>query len=223
MEIKDGKARINASYGLKLPTADVQYGSEDVHLSVTVEFDVDGEFDSIKDRLLEVEADLVTEVKLATFAQLEVEAKELASGVIAPDLSKYAKAAGKGNGSGSRSGGTSRQGSRSSNGRNAKSNGGSRSSNRGTGSRRGSGTTGADKSNLPRVELEVEVYGDEIVATFIDQRDLKRDGTYKPTAADFQEEGGKTGLWLARNGEPNENVLEALDNAGVEYEWDEFV
>lgn len=224
MEINEGVAKVSASYSLKLPT-DVPYASEDVYMNLTLEIPVEGDLQAVKDRLLDVEAELATEVKLAVFAQLDVEPKELPSGVIAPDLSKFNKG---GNNKG-KSSSTKRQGNRSNSGRSGKSNGGRNTSRRGTGGRRGSnGSSGADKSNLPRVDLAGYLNpfeADEWVeSTFIDVRDLKRDGTYSARAADFSEDGGKIQLWITnKDGTPNDDVLEALDEAGIDYDIEEFV
>jgi hypothetical protein len=47
MNIADGILRISSSYGLKIPGA-VKYASEDEHVSISLEFPVEGDVGAIR-------------------------------------------------------------------------------------------------------------------------------------------------------------------------------
>lgn len=232
MKIENGTVRINAGYTLKLPSRDVTYASEDTHLGASIEFalDDDVEFEALADQIIDLEAQLAAEVKLAVFAQMGVQPTEIGDNILAPDLSDFKPAEkGSSKGKGGRSQG--RTGNRSGNGRGGKSNGGSRSSRTNGGSNRSAGRpakqTSTDRSELPIVTLEGDIgwQGEYLEATeFYDQRPLKRNGDFSPRAADFQQVDGKLSVWITdRDGFANDIVLDALDDAGVEYDVDEFV
>lgn len=87
-----------------------------------------------------------------------------------------------------------------------------------------------DKSKLPVVAIDFFGTGDKIA--FQDQRPAKREGAYKPTAADFQSiqkfdlgQGDRNiplWTWDARNGQPVADTLALLDAEGISYVADEF-
>jgi hypothetical protein len=220
-ETTQGTARINASYGMKVPSKDVPFASEDVHMSISLDVAVDPE-ESIEvtmDRITAQVAMLATEVKLSVFAQLQVEPKEVAEGILVPDLSAFKAAEKPATGKGG--GNSSYSGNRSNSGRGgAPASGGRPSSSGRQGARSGGSST--------RVTLSGSIgWNGENVdgAEYYDNRPKKRSGDWKATAADFapvDKDAGLPSLWMSKNGSPNEDVLDALEGAGIEYDWEEF-
>lgn len=196
MEITDGVARISASYGLKIPLEGVQYASQDEHISMSVEFPVEGDFAAIEEQLQALRVQLNANVKLAVFGELGVEFAEDDQGVLTPKVkAKPAAAAPRSNGN-RRSGGNTRkpQGN----------------------NRRGGG--GADLSKLPKFNVTT-TDGDDV--TIIDLRSLKKNGTYKTTAADFKVDGQQVSFWLFdKDGNPNDETIDWLIEQAVITEED---
>lgn len=192
MELENGKLRISAGYSLKVP-GEADYSSQDKHVGLSLEYDVpdDADVEAILDKAIEVEAQLDTQVKLAVFAALNVEPKEVAEGVLVPNWNgvgtKKAKPAG---------GGRSKPSGNSGGGNRGKSNG-----------NRGGNRPKANPDDIPTFFYD----GMEIQ----DVRGLKADGTFKPNAPDFREPGRGGKAWWPENGDKDatEGYYEVLDAA----------
>lgn len=205
-DIKTNTLRINASYSLKLPDETVPFASQDMSMSMSFDVDVPegADIEQVIARAVEAQAAAATEVKLNVFAQMGVEPKTIADGVIAPNLEGY-KGAEKAKSSGTRSGGASS---------------GGRSGSYGSGGRPSS--SGRQTARTPRGEIVTLVgnigwKGAFAEGDYYDNRATKTN----PAAADFAPVGGKDSglpsLWIeARGGGYNEDVLDAMEAAGLD-------
>lgn len=196
VELTDRVVRISASYGIKLPSKDVAFASEDVHISISEEGAIPDDADRavVLKEAQERRAELMAEAKLAAFGELGVDFKESDTGVLTPDLSNFKAASkpasgggGKGYGKGGGSKGGYKRGS-------------------GSSSSRGGGNPYA---NLPRHELSDG-------QTLLDLRPRKEKGEVSEKAADFKIDGKNESFWLyGQDGTPNGDTIEWLIGEGV--------
>ena len=201
IEVEGTTARVSVGYSLKVPH-EVDYATEDAHVSFSVEFPLNGEpIDVVLGQLEGVQAQLMNSVKLATFTQLGVEFEMSETGVVAPSLkARPKKAAAPARQAAPRQGG-----------------GGGSASYRGAGAGGGRQQYAPPKAagrNLDTVVIEG--------ITYYDQRPLKDDGTYAPGAADFKSvekiNGQQKQLWLySKDGALNDGVADMLESAGIEF------
>lgn len=176
MNITDGILRISSSYGLKIPGS-APYSSEDEHVSISLEFPVEGEVDAILDKALVQEKILNAAVKLAVFEQLGVEFTEQAEGVIKPIIKPGPVAPASGKAQAAVAANVPQPGG---------------------GGQGGFGPPKVDPKTIPTFSASLN----GIVVEVQDLRALKAAGVYKPNAADFRV--GKQGYWLtAKDGSPD--------------------
>jgi hypothetical protein len=194
IEITDGKMRVSYGYGLKVNLDPDGYDMHDAHMSVSFEFDVEGDTSALLQQAEMVEADLAAHAKLGVFAELGVEFDETSEGVLIPRATK--KKAKPKKRTRSRSGG-----------------GSSQSRSRSGGRSRQQSKPKADLSNEPTYEVD---FG-KGVAEYIDLRDVKARGDFKEGAADFRNvDNPREQYWLySKDGDENDDVFDALEEAGV--------
>lgn len=190
VEIENGKLRVSAGYSLKKPH-DVQYASEEAHMGLSLEFDVDGESSAIIAMGEGLEAALATQVKLMVFAQLGVEANDT-GGIVSPKLVAPARQQTTAPAAAPRPTPTSGGGS-------------------------GSGQPYTPKVSRETIQAQpVVVLNGE---AYYDLRGLKRDGSFSPRAADFRsvQNGTKDQKWLtSKDGVVISDVANALQAGGYD-------
>lgn len=192
MEINDGIGRISASYGLKVPT-DVPYSSQDGHISMSVEFPVSGDTETVMNLFQQERVKLMANVKLAVFGELGVEFSEDQQGVLSPNLTAKAPQAAAPAPAPAPVAAPAPQ----------QSGGGNK-----------YGPPKVDYTTLPRFTVTL---GDGRQVTLLDMRGPKLDGTYKPTAADFKVDGEQKSFWINnKDGSPNTETRNWLASQGIQ-------
>ena len=193
--VENGKLRVSAGYSLKKPH-DVQYASEEAHMGLSLEFDVEGEASAALAQGESLEAALAQQVKLMVFAQLGVEAEDR-GGVLHPKLVEPARNQAKAAPSAPVPSSYNTQ-------------------------QTGGGGGGGQQNYVPKVSRET-IQAQPVVTidahAYYDLRGLKRSGDFSPRAADFRSvsEGTKKQEWLtSKEGQVKSKVAEALVAGGFD-------
>lgn len=196
IEIKDGTLRISAGYSLKVPSS-VKFATEDAHMGLSLEFDVEGDATAIVDGSAPaLQAHLANAVKFAVFQQLGVEFETDESGVLHPVLSEPVQAPAPVPAAAPASAQNPLP-------RNSQSGGGQ--------------PYTPPKADVTRQPAFIADLGEGLIE-YYDLRSLKESGVFKPRAADFRptRKGAGNQVWLTnKDGTPNEVVVAGLQAAGV--------
>lgn len=190
--VENGKMRVSAGYSLKVPH-EVQYASQEAHIGLSLEFDVDGESSAILAQGEGLEAAIAQQVKLAVFAQLGVDATDGPNGIVMPALTAPARNAAPATPKGSFTP-------------------------KGSGGGGGGSQYGPPKADVTQQPVVTFDDGNGVHA-YYDLRSLKADGTFKPNAADFRSvsDGTKKQVWLrGKDGSVNARVASSLEAMGFD-------
>lgn len=198
-KIENGTLTISAAYGVKVP-GEADFSSQEARLAIDLSYPVSGEYDSIVDGADTLEAALVTQLKLAVFAQLGLGVEEREDGSIGPDFStlpaRRSGSSGKSFGGGPKGGG-----------------GGG-----GNGGQRAPSKAATAGYEIPVVTVSID--GQTIDVQ--DLREAKARGIYKSNAPDFRV--GDNGYWLTgKDGSVNPKTAQLRDavDAAAPFESDD--